>query len=304
MSDAGTPLERWLPETADLLNEGRGVLHHTLGGWSPAPNSRAQWELDEAERAGLGDVAALVHIVLMDWTEAADGHMAALAAVLRAGEVTHSVPYIVRAVMEHCHKIAWLLEDKHELPNGPSVTYVQRGARAHLEELYSLKYRRDTVKKMWGEHSPAFEECERQFVEFRDVTIPLLFSNGASTALGRHHRDWRIAGERWRGPTALSERYEKRRHDDSTSGTYDALSAYSHPTLYANREFVEHIPHLDGIIRRRTISKDFLERVTGGGAAVFWRAGLDLTSYFGWSKAPLRGWANRLNAWRPGLIGP
>lgn len=95
------------------------------------------------------------------------------------------------------------LEGRHELPNGPPVTFVQRGARAYLEELYSLKHRRDTVKKMSGEGSAAFKECERQFVEFRDVTIPSLFHDGASTVLGRHVRDWRIAGERWRGPTAL-----------------------------------------------------------------------------------------------------
>jgi hypothetical protein len=307
--EVGTePFRQWLNETAELLTIGRDAVRKSFGDWSPSPGSHAAWELAEAERHEWGDAIAWVHVVLLDWTDAADAHFGALSAVVKAGEVTHSVPYLVRAIVEHSHKIAWLLEPKHGSGRDAApVTMVERAARAHLEELYSLRHRRDTVKKLAGRKSDAFRECDHIFTEFRDVSIPVLFGHTIGETSGLQEPDetaWLLVGQRWRGPTALAERYGRRQSGDRTlDGTYDALCAYSHPTLYAHREFLEHIPARGGTIRRRTISQDFLSRLIGGGASTFWRASMDVVSYFGWDRALLDGWAGQLNAWRPDLIG-
>jgi hypothetical protein len=297
------PIRLWLTETADLLRAGRDAAQTAFGQWKPAAGSHAEFEMSEAETVGWGDQMALVQVVLLDWTEAASGHLGALAAVVDAGEVTHSVPHLVRAVVEHAHKITWLLEPIHE--DGSPVTLHERAARAHLEELYSRKHRRDTVKKLYGRDSEAFRECDHLFRSFGG-SLPALFSNMRGETSGLEELEapaWLLAGQKWRGPTALAERYGRSVTGDRTlDGTYDALCAYSHPTLYAHREFLEHIQSDDGTVRRRSISTDFLARVVGGGATAFWRSSLDVASYFGWDLRPLEQWGQALNAWRPGLV--
>jgi hypothetical protein len=300
------PIRPWLTETTNLLRAGQDAARRCFGDWAPAPGSHAEWELAQADSVGWGDAVALVQVVLLDWTEAATAHFGALAAVIDAGEVTHSVPTLVRAVVEHTHKIAWLLEPTHGTSPGAPLTLAERAARAHLEELYSLRHRRNTVKKLVGRNAEAFTECDRLYRDFRDVTIPALFGRVRGETSGLEQADetlWRLAGQQWRGPTALAERYGRRQSGDKAlDGTYDALCAYSHPTLYAQREFVEHIPSDGGTIRRRSISTDFLTRVVGGAATAFWRAALDVVSYFGWDRSPLDQWARQLNSWRPGLV--
>lgn len=119
------PIRPWLTETADLLRAGRDAAQTTFGQWKPAAGSHAEFEMSEAESVGWGDQMALVQVVLLDWTEAASGHLGALAAAVDAGEVTHSVPHLVRAVVEHAHKITWLLEPT------PDALRTSRVPRAH-----------------------------------------------------------------------------------------------------------------------------------------------------------------------------
>lgn len=294
----------WLSSTADLL-QGRSCFWGTTDGWSASEGSHARWELDEAESADWGDPRppTIVQQVLLDYWDGADGHLSSIEALARSGAVTHSLPLLTRTVLEHAHRICWLLEASHPAGSGKEgpVMLTERAARAYLEELHSLHHRRETVKKLAGRSSEAFKTCDGDLREMRTTRIPAVFASTAD--LDGDPSQWRISGERWRGPTSLAEWYTKHKgQNPGQSGTYDALSAMSHPTLYGLRESIEFHPVEGGVVRRRSLPQDFLSRVIGGAAATYWRACMDLASYFGWDREPLDRWASQLNEWSPGII--
>jgi len=301
-TDDGIELEAWLDQTADVL-AGRGALWAICAGWTPAPQSYAEWEQHEAESVGWGDgrPPLVVQAALLDWWDGSDGFLGAIEALFRTRQVTHGVPYLCRAVLEHSHKICWLLEARQTVDGvARPVTLVDRAARVYLEELYSHRHRSDTVKKIARDDRPAIATAKAEYRELRATTIPALFKD---VALDGEPRAWSINGQKWRGPTWLADWYARTRGGGS-NGAYDALSAMSHPTLYGIREFIEYEPVGDQMRRRRTIPKDFLLRVTGGALVTHWRACMDLASYFGWDRSALDEWAAAINDWRPGSIAP
>lgn len=296
-------LRTWLLSTADVI-AGRDAFEKAAGGWSPTASSHATWELETAEAMGWGDPPgsppAAVHSALIDWFDMADGYLDAMEALFRSGRVAHVVPALARGLMEHCHKICWLLEPTQDV-NGQTapVTLEDRSARAYIEELFGLRHRRDTMKKLSGRSSVEFQVCAADYEEMRTVTIPTLFP-GAQT--DGKPEDWLVSGQRWRGPTTLAERYSANKEAVATKGAYDALCAMTHPTLYAIREFIQYEPVGELLRRRRLIAQDFLERIVGASMATYWRASLDAASYFGWDRQPLDEWAHVLNDWRSELI--
>lgn len=300
--EESSELDVWLVETADVLS-GRGALWSSCDGWTPAPLSHAEWEQREAEEAGWGDGCSpiVVQAALLDWWDASDGFLAAIEALFRMRQVTHAVPYLCRAVLEHAHKICWLLESR-ETVDGEirPVTLVDRSARVYLEELYSLRHRRDTVEKLARTDRAAVATVRSEYREMKRAVLPALFND---VELDGVPSTWVINGQRWRGPAWLADWYARTR-GGGAEGAYDALSAMSHPTLYGIREFIEYEPVGDQMRRRRTIPKDFLLRVTGGAVVTHWRACMDLASYFGWDRSSLGDWATTINEWRPDSIAP
>lgn len=293
-------LEQWLDESADII-AWRGAVRPIVDGWTPARDSHAEWEQQEAADAGWGDgnPPIIVQMALLDWWDAADGYLGAVETLFRSQQVTHAVPYLCRAVLEHAHKICWLLQ-ACETVDGElrPVTLVDRAARVYLEELFSLRHRRDTVAKLSPKDRQAVEITRTEYRAMKTATIPALFKD---VVLDGGPSEWSVNGQRWRGPAWLADWYDRER-GGGTKGAYDALSAMSHPTLYGIREFIEYEPVGDLMRRRRRIPKDFLLRVAGGAVTTHWRACMDMASYFGWDRSPLDEWAAAINEWRPGSI--
>lgn len=240
-----------------------------------------------------------VQVALLDLWDAADGFMGAIEALFRVRQVTHAVPYLCRAVLEHAHKICWLLEARETVDGEVRpVTLVDRAARAYLEELYSRRHLRDTLEKLRPQDRDAVCATRAGYRTMKIETIPALFTD---VQLDGEPPTWSINGQRWRGPAWLADWYARTRGGGS-EGAYDALSAMSHPTLYSIREFIEYEEVGDQLRRRRTIPQEFLLRVAGGAVVTHWRACLDLASYFGWDRSALDEWAGAINQWRPDSI--
>lgn len=295
-------IEHWLDRAADVMAQ-RRVLWMVANGWTPASGSHAEWEQNEAAHAGWGggDPPIVVQAALLDLWDAADGFLGAIESLFRCRGVTHAVPYLSRAVLEHAHKICWLLQARQTVDGEVvPVTLVDRAARVYLEELFSLRHRRDAAAKLAEKGDESLRVTKAEYRTMKTETIPALFKN---VALDGEPTDWSINGQRWRGPASLADWYAKER-GGGTAGAYDALSAMSHPTLYGIRELIEYEQVGDLMRRRRTIDQDFLLRVAGGAVTTHWRACLDLASYFGWDRGPLDEWAATINAWRPGSITP
>lgn len=295
-------LERWLDEAADVIGQ-RGALWAIADGWTPAKGSHAEWEQNQAAEVAWGDGGPpiVVQAALLDLWDASDGFLGAVESLFRCRGVTHAVPYLARAVLEHSHKICWLLQAR-QVADGEvrPLTLVDRAARVYLEELFSLRHRRDAVAKLAQKGDDAVRITRAEYRKMKTATIPALFKD---VVLDGEPGDWSVNGQRWRGPAWLADWYARER-GGGTAGAYDALSAMSHPTLYGIREFIEYEQVGDLMRRRRTVDKDFLLRVSGGAVTTHWRACMDLASYFGWDRGPLDEWAAAINAWRPGSIAP
>jgi hypothetical protein len=237
----------------------------------------------------------------LDLWDASDGFLGAMESLFRSRGVTHAVPYVARAVLEHAHKICWLLQARQTVSGEVMpVTLVDRAARVYLEELFSLRHRRDAVTKLATKGDESVRIAKAEYRTMKTETIPSLFKD---VALDGEPSDWSINRQRWRGPAWLADWYAKER-GGGTAGAYDALSAMSHPTLYGIREFVEYEEVGELMRRRRTVDRDFLLRVAGGAVTTHWRACMDLASYFGWDRGSLDEWAATINGWRPNSIAP
>jgi hypothetical protein len=141
----------------------------------------------------------------------------------------------------------------------------------------------------------------RKEVEKRRTSLAEVFGNdtvveGASPA-------WRIAGEMLPGLKVNSEWFFETMTLSRGLGVYDALSGYTHPTLWALRahQYVEPMPD-GGVDPAWTTGSEFIGRLCATTASTLYRMLSQMAGYFGWDEARVERWAEELNAWCPDLI--
>jgi hypothetical protein len=307
---AVTPEERDVLEAAAEAVAGAGLVladiaepHH----WKPLEDSPAESEAAEAIAHGLDPIMLpATWRAMVDFSNGAVEHAEALGAVLRGGH-TLTVPMMARAVIEHAQAACWLLEPTHGGAGtlDARVTAKQRAARGQLEELFSARHYRDTLKKLakTTSHDSAQAGLLRARQDLKDLREKARTVFGPDTKVEREPSAWRIAEQALPSPTGASEWFFGTMTLGSGLGVYDALSGYTHPTLWSLREHQHVGPTADGGVDLSwSVSSDFVSRVCGTTASTLYRVLCQLAGYFGWDKGRIHLWSNELNAWCPELI--
>ncbi len=223
--------------------------------WKPAQGSPAEAEAAEAIAQGLGTVLLpAMWRAVVEFSSAAVEHGEALAVVLRVGH-TLTAPMIARGALESAQAACWLLEPTHGGIGTAEarVTAVQRAARGQLVELFSLRHYRDTLEKLvkTSPSDSAREGLTRARSELKELRASLVAAFGDGTIVNGDPSGWRLGGEALPGLTEVSEWFFQTMTLSRGLGVYDAVSGYTHPTLWALREHQHAEPTDDGGVSSR-----------------------------------------------------
>lgn len=277
-----------LGNLADLLLACRDTFHEIADRyhWEPRPGSGA---FDDAAALpsdpGVPKTATstghrMIRDVVQVFLVTAAGHLGGLASLYRSGEVMFAAAPLVRAVLENCAHVVWLLDDASE------VSPEDRLARAYLEELTSAKMDRDTWRRLHGhvDESVALHlvDVKAQIRErFPDAVRlmkndPLIHGQELPSLRGAVVRMFEIShklGGTIDGPRG--------------AGVYDLYSNLTHPTVYPVRRMrrwsadAEH----GHMVADLSISLDDVVTSARAALAAFYNSLNYATTYFGWDEA-------------------
>lgn len=237
-----------------------------------------------------------------DYCGAASAHMAGLAAVIRANQ-RYTVPLVGRSILEHAQRALWLLEATHNNTSRVEdrLTARERAARAQIENLYSDHHYRDTIEKLIGS-SEALQQARRHYKE-RKKTIQDWFPGAVVDGLSS---GWLIEGQCHLGPTAMSKWYfDTMGLGARVDGIYDALSGWSHPTVWGIRDCQQVSEGSDGGVVITWVRDDsFIEKVCFNVVTTAYRMLSQVHGYYEWDETDLLAWADTVNAALPGAIVP
>ena len=214
-------LQDRLDEIANVLDEARQVRHSFEALGDIGQESRAAYEIKWA-RVHYNDdsVAMRLHRLVQLWGVMAAEMLAGIAALCREGEVIFAPFPLGRSAFEYCNRIVWVLD------NRPDVTPQRRFARVLLEELLSAEEMCKAASHLGGKGSEPHKIAREELADVRQQA--LVVDQEAKVM----DSPWTIAGEKLSSPTATAASFGERWGDARLSeGVYDALSAYSHPTL-------------------------------------------------------------------------
>lgn len=293
--DVGVGFTAWLDEIANVLDEGRDVRHgfSRLGGLQAT--SRAAQELT-ATRSTLGtdDPALRVHRLVILWGVVAADLLGGLASLCRGRSVLFSLFPQVRGVVEHSVRIVLLLD------SDPDVDPRRRCARAVLEELLSAEEAVKAASRLGGRGSEAHKVTRAELKELREVVVPLVAGVQAANAVVEGKpSDWTIAGEKLASPTDAVTRFGERWGSSGRewTGTYDALSAYSHPTLLG-------MDFYDEAKGQPVLSTDAetVDRIMRFAVVPYYQALRHHLAFNGWQSAAFDEWEASLKIVFPGVV--
>jgi hypothetical protein len=295
---------------SNAVRGGGEVLWKIAGSqhFKPTPGSQAESEAEEAIAHGLDAVLMpKTWRVIVEFATAAVELANALAVLLLEAQ-TVAVPVAARATIEHAQQACWLLEATHNAvgTRQARVTARQRAARAQLEELFSARHYRDTIEK-FAKGAPPETDVREALADARkdlkDLKAYLVTAFGPGTSVEGEPSAWRIEGQALLVLTAASEWFFDTQALGSGFGVYDALSGWSHPTLWGIRDHQDTSLMDDGGVELTwTVRPDLMERLCATTSSTLYRLNIQLAGYFGWDEAPVHEWAENLNAWSPNLI--
>ena len=299
-----------IEKCSESLRGGLKVLQELISppnSW-PAPDSPAAYESAEALRHGLDDTEMpRAWRLIVDYASVSAKHGEGLASLLDNRHFV-SAPGVARSCIEHAQRACWLLAPTHEGQNtmDSRLTARQRAARANLEELYSSRHHRDTLKKLSKDletESYVHAELISTTIELERLRshLPVVF--GDESKVDGEPATWRIEGQQILGLTTVSEWYFETMALSSGLGVYDLLSAWTHPTIWTIRELQNGVIVDGQDLRAIWASKlSFIENLSAVSCTTLYRMLNQLSTYFGLSDMPAHSWAQQLNEWTPGLI--
>ena len=150
-------------------------------------------------------------------------HGCALAALVRCGEVFVSPFTILRAQLEACGRLGWILEP-HD--GGVGIGPRRRAARYFMEMLSSVCYQRDALKALGSPHAAAAKELRAHTI----CEIERLFGVTLSWSGTGSELEWQIGGDRFVSLAGSTKRFATHMVPD-LAAIYATLSGYSHPSL-------------------------------------------------------------------------
>jgi hypothetical protein len=258
--------------------EGSGALLREVAdreNLKPTAGSPAQAEAAEAVIMGLEPaLLPMTWVAALDYASVAVEHAESLAVVLRNDRLI-TAPAIARAVIEHAQRSMWLLEPTHGGVGKVEdrVTARQRAARGQLEELSSSRHYRDTMEKLAkAGNSDARDAFRAARGSLKKLRVDVVAAFGEDTTVDGELPEWRIEGQALPGLTATSEWFFETMTLGPGLGIYDALSGWTHPTLWGIREHREASPTADGGAELTlSIDVDFIGRLCATTAGVLYR---------------------------------
>jgi hypothetical protein len=167
-----------------------------------------------------------------------------IAALLREDLLVGSLEVLVRATVERVGRINWVLD------HDPSITARRRTIRASFEILVSYQHYRIGIEKIGAgkaDQKRVVREMKdaRALVEqwFSDIQRPALDPTDPDSVPTPTISDWTIEGEQYPNYSQLARWAipDSSIPDNVASGTYAALSAFSHPSFVAHRELLVRI---------------------------------------------------------------
>ncbi len=113
-----------------------------------------------------------------------------------------------------------------------------------------------------------------------------------------------MEGQGLAGPTATSEWYFATLGTGGAGlGVYDALSGWSHPTLWGIRDCQQVADAGNGGVVIRWVRDDsFVLKVCSAAASTTFRLLRQVFGFYGWDDTGVAAWADSLNAVIPGII--
>lgn len=278
----------WLDDVAELLEKAREV-RHALGTTRVTRGSPADLELRHAgDLSGRKDGALLrMHRLVQAWTVMAADLLAGLAALCRSRDVALAPIPMVRACVEYSARTVWLLDD--------NIRPDERLGRAWLDVLMSATGTSRTASRLAGEGSEPHRQAEAALAAVRDEIL-LIFPD-AEIDSGRG--SWRIAGQRFIGPTETAFNFGRRWGDaEQWQGTYGALSQMAHPSETLLEFFEDSTAEVLVSTDRDTVHKLVLMALVP-----YYQAIRHLLAYYQWPAEPFERWEAHFSRIFPDAIG-
>jgi len=284
-----------LEELAQTLTACRDAFHETANEfhWEPVAGSGAATAAaaltspDPAiqkptSETGHRLIAEAINIFLFN----SAAHLGSWAALLRAAEVIASPPLLLRAVIENCAHVMWVVgDDATEDPEN-------RLARAYLEELKSAEEAKMNAGRLRGKSNPTHQRTLAAWKKVK-ADIAAHFPDSTPEELSK----FKLRGQQLpRLEDSVMAMYELTERFGGTigatvaSGMYGLLSNLTHPTLYTVREMRvwtkdERTGHF---VANVTVTIESVENDVRAALAAFYNALNYVTSYFGWPETALR----------------
>jgi hypothetical protein len=278
-----------LLELAQLFVDCREAFFQTADQfhWEPAPGSgaaKAAVELpspDPAITDPLGETGhRLIAEVISTYLLTASGHLGGLASLYRSGEVIFPTAPLIRATIENCAHVVWVIGMEYEEPSD------HRLARAYLEDLLSAEQAKMNAGRLGPKTGPTYVQANDYYTTLKRQIIGR-FGTDAET-LGT----WTLNAQTLPSPEkcvgwmyALAEKFGSPIDSRAALGIYGTLSNKTHPTLYPARQMRGWIddPTPGHRVAYLKLDLGYIERQASAALAAFYNAMNWVTSYFGWS---------------------
>jgi hypothetical protein len=167
----------------------------------------------------------------------ASHHLGGLAALFDRAEVLFSPSMLVRAVVENCSHITWLLHE--DLDIDPAVAAEKRLARAYLEDLLSAEEGKKNAGRMGGKTSQGYLDAKAEYDGLK-AEIVARFVGATVEDLGKYTLVGETLPRLEDAVVAMYDLFHRTLGSsidaEAARGMYGFLSNMTHPTLYPARQ--------------------------------------------------------------------
>lgn len=250
------------------------------GGPTPAGSQCS----DEFRRypSSVDEPEALARAIATDaviYISAASQQLRALAVLVNKPEFLVASWPVVRSVVEHCSRAAWLLEPVEGGDPAPRIArfYMERiVAAGHAKNAASAMKDRPTEKKLRKLRNAYLKQAKELFPD-TEIYESLEKTNA-----------WSVGGEPYRGLTKSVNTFG--REQLKATGLYDSLSSFTHPsTLKIGAQ--TKVTKLEDKLHSQFVDDQLRSRgQIGIACSAVYRAGHHVTSYLAMSDQGLEAW--------------
>lgn len=234
-----------------------------------------EWNAHEAVLAGTN---------AMELIAAAACHINGLKSLLRARTVELAAWPLVRAAVEHISMAGWLLDPNVSAEGRVARRWMLKLADAHRARRFAQIRRagKADIQQIKQDRDRIRDELVRYFPNSGDMAWPY------EDALPQ----WTVAGQTYPTLASACRTFANYAGIHNVPGLYDLLSLLTHPNLHSALMVALDISvHDTWIDKRYRADPEQTARMTKLTAAILFRAGMTVASYFHLDDQPLRQWS-------------